>query len=496
MCYDKIRRDNAIRNVTALILFLALASIIGYKTIFVPITFDENRSSLFYPSFSAWQIMMYPDCLPNNHILNTLSIKLSESLFGTNTLSIRLPNFIMFVFFFWVMYSLAVRYFRDSYFLFCIPMVVMFCNASLLDFFGLGRGYGMSNAFMAGSIYFLFLYLDTKRMLWWFLTIVMSILASYSNFTLLIYWVVVQIILSLILLSEYIKGEKALGKTVYTFFSMGLIAAIYMALCYVPIYKMKSNNQFNYWENKGFYTDTILNQIICFRYNVGGMDDVTFRLGLAVLALLIIIGLYVFWKIYKKGGAALNDKLVVFYLILMLFALVNIGQAHFLGTAYLVSRTGLCYYVLFVFVIIFFVRDICLAYPVTRSGLTLSLVAFSCIHCIHTINLSVVREWWFDANTYQVADYLKSYLIAHPEKENIELNTSWLLNPSFEFYTKTGKYPWLKLSDFHPQIDTMSQTLFYYAVSEDIPFLKGYIPVLKFDYGSRVLLIKNEPSGN
>ena len=118
------------------------------------------------------------------------------------------------------------------------------------------------------------------------------------------------------------------------------------------------------------------------------------------------------------------------------------------------------------------------------------IVAIYCIHLTLAVNFKSVSEWWYDANTYQVMDYLQDYRKTHPEAKTIELNTDWLFNPSFTFYTITGKAPWLKITDYHKDVDTTSKTLFYYATSDDAALLKEYRTVLDFDYSSRRLMIR------
>jgi 4-amino-4-deoxy-L-arabinose transferase-like glycosyltransferase len=74
-------------------------SLICYKSFTVPITHDEAWTVLRYLDESAWDIMMYPDSWPNNHILNTLLAKASAGIFGVHDWSVRLPNLLFYWFF-------------------------------------------------------------------------------------------------------------------------------------------------------------------------------------------------------------------------------------------------------------------------------------------------------------------------------------------------------------------------------------------------------------
>jgi len=76
------------------ILFL----LILYKVVHIPILKDEWETPVKYIDHSVWEIMMYTSNSPNNHILNTLLVKLFVFLFGSKEqLILRLPNLLSFI---------------------------------------------------------------------------------------------------------------------------------------------------------------------------------------------------------------------------------------------------------------------------------------------------------------------------------------------------------------------------------------------------------------
>ena len=78
-------------------LFGALFLVVLYKVLHVPVTIDELPAVFHYSKFNVWEIMMYPDHIPNNHILNTLLVKGSMLLFGQEQWAVRLPNLLAFL---------------------------------------------------------------------------------------------------------------------------------------------------------------------------------------------------------------------------------------------------------------------------------------------------------------------------------------------------------------------------------------------------------------
>ncbi len=239
-----------------------LIYVVAYKAIHLPITHDEKSATVYYATWDFAGIIK-SDCWPSNHILNSLLIKVCENLWGIEPWSVRLPNVISMFLFLTVLYLVAVRYFSKHGLLFCLPFI-LFCNPFLVDFYGLARGYGMSNAFLACSVYSLLLFSSSLKQKWYYLSIVFAMLAAYANFTLLIYWAAVQILLAFIyMVNAYSKKEK-ISKVVLHLFCTALLAAAFLALSYEPLYKMSTTNQFVYWAKESFYHDTFQSVIDCF----------------------------------------------------------------------------------------------------------------------------------------------------------------------------------------------------------------------------------------
>jgi hypothetical protein len=450
----------------------------------VPITFDEVSASTYYPKFTFKEIILYPGDWPSNHVLNTLFIKASESVFGIEPWSVRLPNMLAFVFIFWIIYLLAAQYFNKSVALFFLPFAIVFCNPFLLDFFGLARGYGLSNAFMAGSVFCLLRYTSSFAPRWYFLTVVLSMMAAYANFTLLLYWVAVQGVLIVALVAGGLAGQIETARILRILIMTLILAAGFMALCYMPLYKMQSTNQFMYWSKTGFYTDTLLDQVARFRYGLRYWGIPDFYAADVVLLLLTITGISVVYKIFTRRLSAIRDPLVVSFLLLLSVWIVNMAQTIILGTPYLNGRTALSYYVLFAFVLMFLVRDLAEGISWFKKIAVPPIIVFFCLHLILAFNLRSVQEWDFDANTYRVLDYIHKYQKMHPDVKTVDLNTTWIFNPSFSFYVLTGKVPWLNLIPMQTTIDTASQTQFYYVMKDDVSALRQcYTPVLVFDNG-------------
>ena len=144
-------------NRYALILAIGIITILLlYKAVHIPILKDEWETPVKYINHSVWDIMMYTSNSPNNHILNTLLVKLFVFVFGSrDQLILRLPNILSFLIYGCAVFRInRVVLKEDSYFF--IPASLFFMvNTYLLDFFGLCRGYGLSSSLALLSVSFM-----------------------------------------------------------------------------------------------------------------------------------------------------------------------------------------------------------------------------------------------------------------------------------------------------------------------------------------------------
>src|SRR3712207_3878334 len=82
-------------NYIALLLALLLLFYTGYRAATLSFTIDESQSYHQFVPLSFMEIVSYnTEFSANNHILNTLCMKLSSWLFGPSELALRLHNVI------------------------------------------------------------------------------------------------------------------------------------------------------------------------------------------------------------------------------------------------------------------------------------------------------------------------------------------------------------------------------------------------------------------
>ena len=161
-------------------LALIVFSITLIRAATTAITWDEAYTYVAYAKdFNLSQLIDIHSNLANNHILNTIMIAIVDKLCDLpyNEFMIRLPNIIMLVFYLMGSYKIAKDE-KHRYLLFS----GLILNYYVMEFFGLGRGYGIATSFIIWMCYF-FKKAATKnyddRNI--FISVILGILACYAN---------------------------------------------------------------------------------------------------------------------------------------------------------------------------------------------------------------------------------------------------------------------------------------------------------------------------
>jgi len=452
------------------ILFL----IILYKVLNVPVTTDEVPTVFFYSKFSFWKIMMFPDNWPNNHIFNTLLAKCCIMIFGKEQWAIRLPNLLIFILFgFGVFRILKLVLKQDSPFF--LPGALLFVNPYLLDFFGLCRGYGISTTFVTIATGLLIAgYIKKNPKYIWF-ALFSSILASYANFTTLVFWVAVII---MVWFYFFIENKERLKKLIKPSLIIVFVSIAYLALIIVPVHKLQSTNQFRYWSSEGFYEDTVRSLIHEWQYNSEILSQINTGFFVVILLIIILSGIFMVLLDFKKKGFSLQvfyNPLFIATVMLLLPAIINIFQTIILGTPNLKGRTALFFYPLFATFVVAVIGE---GSELTKQKINKTLAIFTGIICMvnlpHRINLNSVKEWSYDQNTLEVVNYLKEKYNGDP----ISIKTNWIFHPSFYFYYDAGKIPWINLQYYDYNLDINTPAEYYYIFAEDYKILEPRFEVV------------------
>lgn len=482
----RITYDRGGRLLLALLPGLLAWGVVVYKAFRLPITIDEVSTALHYYHFSYWEIMRFPDPWPNNHILNTVLAKLSMSILGREVWTVRLPSVLSFWIYWAAAYKLGSHLFpvRRQWPLLLAAAALPFANLYLLDFFSLSRGYALACALqLAAGVALLLAYRQERNNLPW-VALMCSTLGAYANFTTLLVWLAVLALGGLywLLRRRYLMLLPWLG-----------VAAAFLAWIAKPLRAMQSTNQFQYWTSQGFFRDTVVSVVDSVRYGAGLFHIENSWLAGILLAAFVVLGGWLAWHYRRQSPATWSrSPLLLAFLLILLTTLANIAQILLLGTPNLTYRTALLFYPLAYLVVVTALARLAAHRPGAARVLALALTAATLVHLATRTRLYNVREWWFDANTYQVVAILEQHY--RERGQPLSLRPDWRMHNSFSFHRQVDSLDWLVLpASVPPAIDTAERPDYYYVFGSDWPQLADHYEIVaEYDGASRLLLKRKE----
>lgn len=466
------------------VIYLAAFVLVVYQVFTVPITHDETRTILYTAQKNGfWDIMMYPDAIPNNHILNTLLTKLSVTIFGVEQWSARLPSMLSFFVYAYAVYRILTRVLTKRSMIFLPAAALFVANPYFLDFFSVSRGYALGASFCLLSVsYFLQGYRD-RTMKFVRYGLIAAITSVYASFTLIVFWLAVSV---LYFIFSLLNRKDRMKELLF----LGIVNVGFIGLIAVPLYKIQSTEQLVFWTSNGFYEETLISTLFNATANSRVFVD-RYLLSYFVIAVGLLALIYSLRKLIAQGwNESLKSPLVVITSILTTTILINIAQTWILRTPNLNGRTALFFFPMFVTLVISMREMIVLYSPKWLKILVTGLLWLIIIqHVSTTIRPHEIREWWYDRNNLKVINYIG----ANREGSDISLKTDWLFHPSFHFYENIEGYNWLKLDEYEKDISSNTDADYYYLFAKDYGVVKdSFEIVLNFEEAYLTRRISNK----
>ncbi len=468
---------STISKITCLALSVGLLTYTILRACKLSFTHDESFTYLYASHNSFMEIISNRTAITssNNHLLNTLFMKLFESLFGSSEIVLRLQSILAHIAYLFLTYVLLKP--LKSQFAIILGFVLLNVNPYLLEFFSLARGYALAISFMLASIWFLFRYMKEEKNKTLIGCYVFASLAVLSNFALLNYFASLLIIQQFFIYTKYrsIKINFQKSKAVLT------ILVILIAVLYEPLRKVI--HQLDFGGVTGIWEDTVASLIVSYLYKIN--YDFTVFKTIDGLVLVTIVGYFMLLIVafLKKKMSETLQYGATFFSVLILIVTLNIIQHVVFGSAYLGERFALFLVPLFVFVLIYLMDSI---YQKGKAGKIISifllaaLTAMNVFHFNKAANLQYATNWKYDADTKQmISDLVHEKEIS--EKQHISLGITWVLEPAVNFYKVTKKLDWLEKASRDGINNTND---FYYILPEDFQ---------KLDTIRKTILIRQYP---
>ncbi len=472
-----------INKIGFVLIMLCWFALLIVKALKMPVTNDETPTAVAYYHYTAWQIMMFPEQEPNNHILNTLITKCFISCFGNTQLIIRLPNLLAFLVYGFAIYRI-VRRIPGEGSLYFLPVVLLYVsNPFMVSFFALCRGYGISCAFALLSASFMLEGYHNKKsgMVW--VAFFLAILASYAQFTLLVFLGATGILTGLHFI-QYKHWKATIPLLLLLVFTLA-----YGALIARPIMKLQGADAFRFWTSQGFYRETIYPFIEYSRNGSRLILNPGSHLIAGFIFLTLLVNVFYLIRTGRLSGVvqALRTPVFTATALILLTAVINILQCRILKTPNLHGRTALFFYPLFITAFASMLGWFQQIREKRLHGVLAFALGFICIfHMADRFSFTKVKDWWHDADTFVVLSYLKEKSTTAP----VVLKTQWMCHNSFYYYVYTGKVPWLELENYDKAIDPNTRAEYYYVFLEDTAKLQPVFKAVKTIGRDRVIMQK------
>ncbi len=188
-----------------------------------------------------------------------------------------------------------------------------------------------------------------------------------------------------------------------------------------------------------------------------------------------------------------KDPAVFSFFLLLSIVFVITAQFYAFGTQYVVDRTALFLYPIIALTIPTIATFIGNKKIWVRRFIAVLFTVFCMWHVSRSANLTFFSEWWFDKNTKEVIETMKSEYQKMQIKKPIKLHTNCVLQPSFDYYYQEQHLDWL----FEPfiwdnKVDTLHQYDFYYDLNENWEALKSRYDTFKSYDKDEYLLLKRK----
>lgn len=423
-------------------------------------TYDEVWTLRSFVPISYSDIYQYTICDANNHLLNTVLIKLIFSVFPDNLFLARLPNVIAAFFYCYFAVKLTSQYSKTGQ---LVLLIALLFNPFLLEFFSLARGYGLAMAFLCAALYYLQQYSKTAAFRSLFLATLMLFFLSISMFSSL-HVVLPAFVLLLIVSSRYFNNQSSHSLYILLFMAFTTL------VLYTPLKELKLNDSLYYGGRDDFLNDTFESLI---RYSMGERVSTNASRIIATVVLFVFLLLFLF---SLKHVQLLQPTTFQFEFLFFGAACSTICQFYILGTPLVVDRTALFFYPLLV------VAGAELFLRLSRKNqYTIFKISMGVIllgNFFLSANLSRSSCWFFDAKSEEIVQTIK--LVENGADASLQF--SWPMRKSLEFY-RDIHYPNLNLNYQAPleAVKKKSYVALLTATIDRVDYQSGYDVLQLYD---------------
>jgi Dolichyl-phosphate-mannose-protein mannosyltransferase len=432
-----------------LLVFLILAvfvfACLVNKAQYSSLTTDESFSYLAYVPSSVGDILACSDSNPANHPLNSLLMKAFASVFGPTELALRLPNLLMFLVYalygMWLVYTLPKRLAIGVY-------LLLLTHPTMLELFGLARGYGLGSAFMLAGVYHAYFVLEKGKKvdLWMF----------HAAFAL-------AVLSHVLFLPAYLAAIAGLHLLLYLQQSdsnapqpglLGILKAeilpfgLALLVLFVPVQRMIVSHTMENGGQGGFWETTMLGFAERWWQGFALPPLIVNLIGVLVVGVMlaVILTLVLAVRRKEKNTATKYEGLIFTQVLIWLLIVAFVVEHALFGQNYLGGRSLIILFPPFVLQLGYVLHHNRGIFGDGRwsSWAMLALGLLSLNNFVMNAPRDAYREWAYEAETAYMMGVMENDHDFHfPEKHGIQLGGNKSFEPTLNYYRLTRNLDWL-----------------------------------------------------
>lgn len=414
----------------------------GYRAWCLPLTHDEAFSYLYMAPNTLENIFTNrtePTVADNNHMLNTVLMKLEAALLGNSEFALRLHALICHALFLLFSYHI-LRSIKNGV-LVVVGFILINANPYLLDILGLARGYTLSCMLTLVGVYYMGRYLAVKERRYAVYALAAATVSVFANLAMMLFFIAIAAIYVTHAWTEVLRGEKPTRKG-WKAVGIVFLFALFLGLtCFLPIMSLINAGGFYFGGTEGLWADTVSSLIDKYIYDQRYGREVFYAFVLVVSTGMICYFVYS----YLRKKVALTDPWFGVAAMVLFWIALGIEMQHLLlGIRFPVERVALFLAPLFVFCAIHLLA-ILIAMPwgrVAAIAICTSLFVAVAFHCGRSMNLSYSLDWRYGADDKLVMKDLRG-LRGNTGCGVIWLWSEFIYEPTVNYYCRRQGLNWL-----------------------------------------------------
>jgi hypothetical protein len=434
-------------DVLALLFGLAVLAFATARAALVPITHDEAFTYLHW-STAPWRAVFLFDApeRANNHLLNTILMKVSAALLGPREVALRVPNLLALASYLGSLWLILRRYAPPA--LAIAGLVLASANRHLLEIFSLARGYGLCMGLLLPGLFFATLSIektdDSRRDEW--LALALVSLAVLSQFFALDVFVALAAVLVVVHAGRAWRDSTPLSFACRFGPRLGplVVVSASLALCFSWILRrIAASGGFYAGGTMGLWHDVVENLVWLTLLPAPWLGQAQKPLVVLVGALLILLcGAGV--RLLVRRPRTVSERVALAFIgVLALTVLAVKAQSVLLGLHYPTDRIATPFIPLFVLAITFGVAT---APPAARKTGVVLLAGLALLATFHLVRVADTRRsalWWFDADVRRAVSDLAEYAHGGGSSRPIRVGSVSHCEPALNYMRVVDGLRWL-----------------------------------------------------